>query len=144
VLHKMLCARFLAIMPVVAVLIWSCGGETGTSTNEGIAGTYVATTFQAATTDVTVDLLAAGASLTLTLTPAGAVSGTLNVPDTQFGPGVSASMTGTYTRTGTTVRFTQSADTFVRDLSWTVQGNTLVASGNAGGGVSVTIVLTKQ
>lgn len=134
----------LRAAPLAAILVWSCAGCTTGPANDGIAGDYVATKFLAITSNATVDLLAVGASLTLVLTSSGTVSGALSVPDTEFGPGLSADMAGTYTTTGTTARFHQAADTFVRDMSWVFQGNTLAASGNAGGGVSVTVILTRQ
>jgi hypothetical protein len=60
------------------------------------------------------------------------------------GTAFSASMAGTVVQTGTTVRFEQTADTFVRDLTFTVVGNTLQTTSQVAGAGSFTITLTRQ
>ena len=59
--------------------------------------------------------------------------------DTDF----NASMAGSASITGNTVEFQQSADTFVRDATWTLVGNTLVTS-ETFSGVAVAVTLTRQ
>jgi len=71
-------------------------------------------------------------------------SGTLSLPASVAGAPFSASMTGTVVQTGTTVRFEQTADTFVRDLTFTIVGNTLQATNQVAGVGSFTITLTRQ
>jgi hypothetical protein len=130
---------------MLAIVVLTLPGCDGTPQDSGasIAGQYSATTFIASQGETEVDLLAAGGSLDLTLGPSGTVSGELNIPETEFGDGFVANMAGTYTLTGTTVTFNQPADTFVRDLPWTVEGVTLHTTGNAGGGAVVAVVLTR-
>ena len=53
-------------------------------------------------------------------------------------------MVGTATITATTVQFTQSADTFVRDLTWTRSTNRLEVTDQTAGDASYTISLLKQ
>ena len=56
-------------------------------------------------------------------------TGTLNVPATVTGgaPNVEG-MVGSFSRSGNTVTFDQTADTFVRDATWTLGSNTLSAT----------------
>lgn len=85
-----------------------------------------------------VDVLAAGASLTLILDD-GQVSGSLDVPEAVGGP-ATADMAGSYEVDGAVVRFTQAADTFVRDAVWTWSGD--VMEGVFGSG-AVTVRLVR-
>jgi hypothetical protein len=82
--------------------------------------TYQATTFAITPqSGSSLDVLAAGGSLTVTLDGQNVTSGTLNVP-ASFNGGTAfvANIVGTVTITGSTVRFQQTEDTFVRDLEW--------------------------
>jgi hypothetical protein len=108
-----------------------------------LAGTYVATTFTLSG-DITGDVLAAGGGLTITLDADGTTDGTLFVPASlNDGEDFNANMAGTFTVVNGTVTFTQDADTFVRDLTWTVDGSGLGGSGTFSG-VTITIVLNRQ
>ena len=74
-----------------------------------------------------------------------ATSGSLTVPGSvSGGTALTASMAGTAFRTGNTVRFQQSADTFVRDLVWTVSDNALTVADQAAGSARFTITLSRQ
>jgi hypothetical protein len=53
-------------------------------------------------------------------------------------------MAGTVVQTGNTVKFQQTADTFVRDLTFTIVGNTLQSTDQVAGVGSFTITLTRQ
>jgi hypothetical protein len=89
-------------------------------------------------------VLARGGSFTLTIGTDNRTSGTLSVPATVTGgEALTASMAGTAVRSGNTVRFEQSADTFVRDLRWTVDGRTLRAENQTAGAGTFTITLTR-
>ncbi len=82
------------------------------------------------------DWVAAGASMEVLLTPLGDVIGQLIVPlDT-------ASMLGTWELTGTTVHFTQDADTFVRDVDW-IASESHLSGDETFGSVRVRVVLKK-
>lgn len=110
-----------------------------------IAGRYTATAFRAGLAgQPQVDVLAAGGALTVEIAADNALSGTLAVPAAVTGgSALTASMAGRAARTGNTVRFEQTADTFVRDLRWTVDGNTLSARSQAAGSGTFTITLTR-
>lgn len=107
-----------------------------------LAGTYRATTFhvtapeQSAPTDV----LGKGGGLTLSITSDHTVRGTLVVPEGV--PGLAArtaDMTGTAELPSAhEVRFRQAAPTFVGDLVWTADGNTLRVLSMPAGGATVT------
>jgi len=114
-----------------------------TLTPESLAGTYVATTFTLAGT-VSGDVLAEGGRLTITFHADGTTTGTLFVPASlNDGQDFNVSMTGTFTIMNNTVVLTQDADTFVRDVTWTVDGSQLRAS-ETFSGVTITVVLTRQ
>jgi hypothetical protein len=110
---------------------------------ESLAGTYAATTFTLSGA-VVGDVLAEGGSLTITLNADGTTTGSLFVPASlNDGADFNASLVGTFTIANETLTLTQDADTFVRDLAWTVDGSQLRGSGTFSG-VTVTVVLSRQ
>ena len=114
-------------------------------TPESLAGTYVATTF-ALSGDVTEDVLAAGGSLTITFDAGGTTSGSLFVPAASSASGgmdFTADMAGTFALENDSVTLTQAADSFVRDLTWTVDGDRIRGIGTFSG-VTITVVLSRQ
>ena len=135
--------RLLPVVPFLAAALLGCSDSTTEPTS--IAGSYTASTFTLTPTGSTSrDVLAAGGSLTINIASSNAITGTLNVPaSVTGGSAFVADMAGTATVTGSTVRFTQSADTFVRDLNWTIQGNTLRVTNQTAGSASFTITLTR-
>jgi len=105
-----------------------------------VAGSYEATSFTTTTTGGTPnDELADGASLALVLNANGTVTGSLVAP---FGS-PSMDMAGTWSRSGNTVSFSQAADTFVRDMDFTVAGTTLVGD-DTFGGTRIQVTLTRE
>ena len=65
----------------------------------------------------------------ITLTEEGSTTGTLFVPAAITGSGdLIESMEGTFTRSGSTLTFDQLADTFVRDVTWTIGRRTLTGT----------------
>ncbi len=135
-----------AILIFAAAVSGSCGtdGACACSPPETIVGTYHATRLRfTPNAQSTVDALTAGSTLNLTLSSNGTTSGTLFVP-ASLNNGVQATydLAGTY-QSGTYITFSQSADTFIRDVNWTWQGHTLVTTGTAGG-VQYDVVLTRQ
>ncbi len=75
----------------------------------------------------TTDILAAGGIFEITLTAQGTTTGRLFIPDAVTGEGdFDSSLTGTWTQSGSTIDFHHTADTFVRDMTFTMQGSTLV------------------
>jgi hypothetical protein len=138
--------RYAALFMATSALV-ACGGDSPTQTPQAdtLAGTYTATTFRVTPTgQAMIDVLAQNGSLVLTIASDNSTSGSLLVPSTvPGGTALLASMLGTATRTGTTVRFQQTADTFVRDLTWTISGKTLQVSDLAAGSARFTVTLTK-
>lgn len=122
------------IAPLVIILaILGCDSDpTSGPTPDSIAGTYTAISLQTPSADI----LAQGASLTLILRSDRTVDGNLTIPEEAGGP-LSESMAGTYTLAGNALRFTQTADTFVRDAEWTINGGEL--RGDWDGNVTATL-----
>src|SRR5919107_6043542 len=120
--------------------VLSCGDET--DPNEAIAGSYAASTFTVTPTGgAPQNALAAGASMDIFLASSGTTTGTLNVPATITGGApIVESMSGTFSLSGSTVTFDQTADTFVRDATWTLGSNTLSTTfAESDGTVEVTL-----
>ena len=122
----------------------ACGSDSPSQASS-LAGVYTATVFRVTPTgQPPIDVLAQGGTLSITIASDNTASGTLSLPASVAGTAFSASMAGTVVQTGTTVRFEQTADTFVRDLTFTVVGNTLQATNQVAGAGSFTITLTRQ
>lgn len=140
--------RAATVSAGLLVLFAGCGDGDGNGsfspTVDNVAGTYSATTFTANTTATgTVDLLALGASVTVTLAPDGSTTGNLFVPGIVVGGAdVDEDLTGTWTLSGSTVTFNQTADTFIRDLDFAATENQLTSEG-VFDGATLRIVLTK-
>lgn len=112
--------RSLALLAALAAPL-ACGGDPVEPSLAAVAGAYTATAFTVTERGATTDLLAGGASLQLALAADRSVTGRLLIPDGDEGGGdLDAPMTGTWTLSGSVVRFEQSADTFVRDMPFTV------------------------
>jgi len=92
-----------------------------------------------------INVLAAGGSLRITVESSGATSGSLVIPSSVTGGAqFTASMAGTAVITALTVQFEQSADTFVRDLTWSRVGILLTVTDQAAGSATYTITLLHQ
>lgn len=146
---------FRAILTVIATttLAGACGGdpaEPRLPTMAAVAGVYsAADTFGAltftTTTDGTItDWLAAGATLTMTLTADGAVAGRLFIPGAgEDGGDLDEDLAGAWTLSGSTVQFDQAADTFVRDMPFTYTDGVL-SGDRTFGAVRVQVVLVQD
>ena len=110
-----------------------------------IAGTWTATEFTITESgEQPQDVLAAGGSLTIVVSSNNTTSGSMTIPASLTGgSAVTESMEGTATVNGASVEFSQSADTFVRDLTWTFAGSSLTANQTVSG-VTLDITLTRQ
>jgi len=132
-------------LSVVAVAVVVACDHSFAPTPGTVPGIYASRTFT--TTDssgTTTDWIVAGGSLNLILAQGGAAGGQLLLPG--MGPAGSdfiASMTGTWELIGTTVRLTQSADTFVRDMPW-LAGENLLTGDHTFDGTRVRVVLVKE
>ena len=136
--------RALAFVALSSAWSVGCGSDTPNQPSP-IAGAYTATVFQVTPTgQPTIDVLAQGGSLSVSIASDNSASGSLSLPASVTGGApFTASMTGTAVQTGTTVRFEQTADTFVRDQTCTVVGNTLQATNQVAGSASFTITLSR-
>jgi hypothetical protein len=123
----------------LALLGLACG-DTAPRT---LAGTWTATTLTITPTgQPTTDVLAAGGTLNIIVAADMTTTGTLNIPSNVIGGPFNASMAGTATVNGNTVTFAQTADSFVRDQSWSYDGSHLSTTRNSNGVIAV--VLTRQ
>ncbi|HEX7942357.1 MAG TPA: hypothetical protein VF488_11165 [Gemmatimonadaceae bacterium] len=136
--------RLLALVTLASALMSGCGSDSPTQPSS-LAGTYVATVFTVTPTgQSTIDVLAAGGSLSVTIASDNTASGSLSIPASVAGTPFNASMAGTVVQSGSTAKFQQTADTFVRDLTFTIVGNTLQATNQVAGVGAFTITLTRQ
>ena len=137
--------RLLHALVACAALVAANGCRRPTDPDP-LVGTWLATTFEVAPTgQPPVNMLAAGATLGLNVANNFVVAGTLIIPASATGTlTFTADMAGTATRTDNTVRFVQSADSFVRDLTFLLVENRLEARSQVLGANTYTLILTRQ
>ena len=137
--------RRAAFVSVLAVVGAGCSGDTPPAPVViDITGNYVATYFHVTPTGKpTIDVLARGGSLTMSIAANNATSGTLVIPQDVFGSAVNVSMAGTVAKSGYSVQFQQSVDTFVRTVGWLAGGGTIATDVNDGSS-RIEVVLTRQ
>jgi hypothetical protein len=128
----------------LAVSAIACGDDDSFSpTEETVAGSYTATTFTLSSVVGTINLLGAGATVTLNLASDGTTTGRLFVPEGNTdGSDVDEDLAGTWTLTDSTVTFDQSAATFIPDVEFIASANRLTGEGTFSGG-TLRLVLTK-
>jgi hypothetical protein len=102
-------SRSMLVIGLPALLL-ACGGS------KPPAGNYTASSFVTTAGLEQTDQLKAGSTLVLNLNADRSTSGHLQVPTS----GVDADMAGEWTQNDTTVTITQAADTFVRDMPFTL------------------------
>ena len=137
-------SRYLSIRALVAVLVLgACENPSSPEplTMRQVAGTYGASqgfgaiTFKANFGGETMDLLAEGATVQITLSADGKTTGYLFVPGAdEDGSDFDADLAGTWTLKGDTVRFAHDADTFIRDMPFLVNGDQLEGDEDFGDG----------
>jgi len=124
----------------------ACGSSSG-PTAGAAAGSYTATSFTTTGTSGQRNEILAGSTVQINLAADGATSGHLHVAGTGGGAAFDADMAGTWTQNGSVVRFTQSADTFVRnmDFIWgpNASGVASLTGDNVFSGTRVQIILTR-
>ena len=136
------CCRRLSAASLVLAL-FGCGDAAG-PTAHSVGGSYRATSFLVTGADGSTDYLAAGATLFLTLRPAGqVVEGRLTIPEALGGP-LEVDLSGTFVLDGEWVRIRNASDTFVRSVPWRIGDGTLTAADEAGGGARVSATLTRD
>lgn len=106
-----------AIFATVAA-ITGCGSDTSSPANT-MAGAYTATKFGTTGGSGQTNQLLEGGTFTIVLNPDGTTSGHLHVVASGNTPALDANMAGTWSQSGSTITFNQSADTFVRDMPFT-------------------------
>jgi hypothetical protein len=111
-----------------------------------LVGTWLATTFEVTpASQGKINVLTSGGTLGLNVANNFVTAGTLILPATVTGSGpFTASMAGTATRTDNSVHFTQDADTFMRNLTFTLVSNRLEAVNQVVSGTTFNLVLTRQ
>ncbi|QJR37642.1 hypothetical protein [Gemmatimonas groenlandica] len=123
----------------------ACGNDSPTE-SDGLSGTYIATTLRITPTgQASIDALAQGGSMTVVINDNRSTGGSLTLPAVVTGgAALTASLAGTAVQTGGTIRFQHSADTFVRDLTFTVGAGVLTVTDQAAGSARFTIRLSRQ
>ena len=129
---------------VVAALVSCKVGDPFAPTVENVSGAYTAGRLVTADAAGFVNWIAAGGSLTLTLSTDGTTSGRLFLPGGAPGGGdLDEDMAGHWLLVGHTVQFGQAAQTFVRNMDFHAEQDRLAADQTFGGTQRVIIVLTK-
>ncbi|HJQ12652.1 MAG TPA: hypothetical protein VJ840_16585 [Gemmatimonadaceae bacterium] len=138
-------SRISALLFVAALI--ACGGSDNGTQPLALAGAYTATEFVTTNSSGQTNQLTAGSTLTITLNSNGSTTGHLHIAASGGDPAFDADMAGTWTQSGMTVNFSQSADTFVRNMPFTAvaQGPNWSLVGNGTfSGTSIHITLTRS
>jgi hypothetical protein len=114
-MNGLLSAKTLLCATVVAAV-----GCSSTDLPDFAAGNYTAISFITSGNSGQTDQLALGGSFLLNLAASGTTSGHLHMVASGSDPALDADMVGTWTRVGNAVTISQTADTFVRDMPFTV------------------------
>jgi len=140
---RFLRSSLLAFATVSVLFLAACDSN---GSDPGVAGRYVTTEFILRTDTATLDALALGASIEMTLESGGTVrDGLLFVPDTlttgqDFEGDTEIEFAGTWSRpTDGTLTFEHDADTFIRDTEWTYDDGTIQAQTD-----ELTVTLVRQ
>jgi len=110
-------SRTIVLMGLPALLL-ACGEST--SPPDALVGNYTAVTMTSTGTSGQRNELLAGSTLVLNLNADGTTTGHFHFVPPDGSPNFEADMAGTWTRNGLTVEFDQAADSFVRDMPFTM------------------------
>jgi hypothetical protein len=121
--------------PLVLLLLLACGdNKSFTPTEETVVGSYEAVALTLTSSVGSTDLLAAGATVEVTLAADGTTSGRVFVPGGgEAGEDLDEDLTGTWTLTGETVTFHNTAGTFIRDAEFAAGPDSLTGEETFGG-----------
>lgn len=110
---------FVSVLTGAVLLSAACGDSPTGLTPADVAGSYEATTLTVTDGDSTIDALAEGASLAITLGSDGTTAGTFVVPASlsESGQEEQFDLEGTWALEGGRVDFDHAADTFLRDMT---------------------------
>jgi hypothetical protein len=137
-------ARRIAALLSIALLV-ACSNDPYAPVISDVAGEYDATTLTARTSSEIIDYMAAGSSMMLDLNDNGTVTGFLHVVGGAEGGGdLDADMAGTWTLSGATITFDQSADTFVRDVDFVATRDFRLVAEWSDQGVTIRLVLDNR
>lgn len=131
-------ARFrFAWVALAMPLLASCKEDT-------LVGSYAATTFTYAQAGgPSKDVLAAGGSIHLSIAHDYSTSGSIQIPaSVTAASAYSASLLGTAAQNGSSVTLNLVADTFLRDMTFTFNGESLTGTGTFSG-TTVVVTLSK-
>ena len=128
----------------LALVLGACGDDTSFSpTIENVAGDYSASLFTLSLPVGPVNQLILGSEVTASLAPDGTMTGRFFVPHGGAGGAdLDADLTGTWTLSGGAVTFDPAADTFIREMRFTVDRNRLTGT-DTFGHQTLDLVLTK-
>jgi hypothetical protein len=111
--------------------VTACGSDSTTPPSP-LVGSYNAVQFVTTGSSGSTNQILAGSTLSINLAANGSTTGHLHLAASGGVPAFDADMAGTWTRTGNSVTFSQTADTFVRNMtfavtaagsSWQLEGN---------------------
>ena len=123
------------------LLAFGCDDSSGP--DDSPAGAYHATSLVSTESGQSTNHIANGSTIDLTLTSQGTTSGLFHIVTSAAGPGLDANLAGTWTINGSTVELDGSADTFMRDMEFTYNGNTLVGD-ETFSGTRIQLTLTRN
>jgi hypothetical protein len=98
----------------------ACGGSSTSPSSDPPAGSYTAVSFVTTGSSGQTNQLAVGSTLQLSLAAGGATSGHLHTAASGSDPAIDRDMAGTWALNGNVVTFSQGADSFVRDMPFTL------------------------
>lgn len=105
---------------ILAPILAACGGDNPVTPVGTIGGLYQASEFVTTGSGGQTNQLLAGSTVTINLLPNGATTGHLHLAATASNPAFDADLAGTWAQSGNTVTFEQDADTFIRNMTFTV------------------------
>jgi|SRR3954470_14117923 hypothetical protein len=104
----------------IAGAIAACGSDS-TAPNSALVGNYTAFQFVTTGGSGQTNQLTAGSTVQLTLNADGSTSGHMHLAATSANPAGDFDLAGTWQEHGNVVDLTQTADTFLRDVTFTLQ-----------------------
>ncbi len=129
----------------VGLTLAGCSDDDGTDISD-VAGSYEATTFVVTPDgEGPIDVLAAGGFINITINSNGTTTGDMFLPASVAGTDQAFSMDGTASIVGSEqVAFDQVADSFFRELTFTIEAEELVVLEQRAGSAVFTITLTRD
>ena len=129
----------------VGLTLAGCSDDDGTDISD-VAGSYEATTFVVTPDgEGPIDVLAAGGFINITINANGTTTGDMFLPASVAGTDQAFSMDGTASIVGSEqVAFDQVADSFFRELTFTIEAEELVVLEQRAGSAVFTITLTRD